>query len=162
MFWFENAVNSYVIKPKKYPKKQQMTLEQYRDMRERAFDRYKLSAQVLKGNTINARPADQDTKEKDALAKYPGNVREMFPILGDYPEIDRTNRHTLASGLVQALMQPVSAIGKEITILSKASSEIPTEEEWLEMFANPAAASWPDPFAFEPEKYGMFANDDLN
>jgi len=139
-----------------------MTLEQYRDMRERAFDRYKLSAQVLKGNTINERPSDQDSKEKDALSKYPGNVKEMFPILGDYPEIDRTNRHTLASGLVQALMQPTSVVGKEVTILSKASSELPTDEDWTEMFRNPGPAVWPDPFLFEPEQYGMFANEDTN
>ena len=139
-----------------------MTLEQYRDMRERAFDRYKLSAQVLQGNTINERPSDQDSKEKDALSKYPGNVREMFPILGDYPEIDRTNRHTLASGLVRALMQPTSVSGKEVTILSKASSELPTEEDWMEMFQNPGPAVWPDPFQFEPEQYGMFANEDTN
>jgi len=138
-----------------------MTLEQYRDMRERAFDRYKLSAQVLSGNTINARPSDQDSKEKDALAKYPGNVREMFPILGEYPEIDRTNRHTLASGLVQAMMQPTSVTGKEITILSKAASELPTQEDWRNMFENPSAASWPDPFKFEPEKYGMFSNEEI-
>eukprot|EP00536_Pseudo-nitzschia_multiseries_P004227 jgi/Psemu1/302441/fgenesh1_kg.69_\ len=138
-----------------------MTLEQYRDMRERAFDRYKLAAQVLSGNTINSRPADQDTKEKEALAKFPGNVREMFPILGEYPEIDRTNRHTLASGLVQAMMQPISVTGKEITILSKAASELPTEEDWMNMFENPSAAAWPDPFQFEPEKYGMFSNEEI-
>jgi len=134
-----------------------MTLEQYRDMRERAFDRYKLAAQVLEGNTINPRPADQDSREKDALSKLPGPVREMFCILGEYPEIDRTNRHTLASGLVQVLQQPaeVGVCGKELTILSKAASEIPTAEEWTGMFEAPSKAAWPDPYKFEPEKFGL-------
>ena len=141
-----------------------MTLEQYRDMRERAFDRYKLSAQVLAGNTINPRPSDQDSREKEALAKLPGNVREMFTILGEYPEIDRTNRHTLASGLVQILQQPVNngSLGdcnKECTILSKAASEIPTPEEWASMFEAPGAAAWPDPYAFDPKIYGMDVED---
>lgn len=132
-----------------------MSLEQYRDMRERAFDRYKLAGQVLKGNTINSRPGDQEDKEKEALGKLPGNVREMFPILDGYPEIDRTNRHTLASGLVYALQQPVSVTGKESTILSKAYSEMPSSEEWATMFETPGPASWPDPFKFQPEKYGI-------
>jgi len=136
-----------------------MSLEQYRDMRERAFDRYKLSAQVLAGNAINPKPNDQDAREKTALQKLPGNVREMFTILGDYPEIDRTNRHTLASGLVQILQRPADdsagVCAKECTILSKASSEIPTPEEWSAMFEAPGAAEWPDPSKFDPEVYGM-------
>lgn len=138
----------------------QMTLEQYRDMRERAFDRYKLSAQVLAGNTINPRPNNQDSQEKEALKSLPGNVREMFSILNGYPEIDRTNRHTLASGLVEILQKPAEedlagVCGRECTILSKANSELPTPEEWTAMFENPAAAEWPDPYKFEPEKWGL-------
>ena len=137
-----------------------MSLEQYRDMRERAFDRYKLSAQVLEGDSINPRPNNQDSREKEALSKLPGNVREMFNILDNYPEIDRTNRHTLASALVQILQQPADeelagVCGRECTILSKASSELPTPEEWEAMFKSPAAAEWPDPFKFDPEKFGM-------
>mmetsp|Transcript_1036 Transcript_1036/g.2596 ORF Transcript_1036/g.2596 Transcript_1036/m.2596 type:complete len:398 (-) Transcript_1036:191-1384(-) len=135
-----------------------MTLEQYRDMRERAFDRYKLSAQVLAGNAINPRPDSQDAEEKEALAKLPGNVREMFTILGEYPEIDRTNRHTLASGIVQVLQKPATDGGvcsKECTILSKAASEMPTAEEWSSFFESPGPAAWPDPAKFDPEIYGM-------
>ena len=137
-----------------------MSLEQYRDMRERAFDRYKLAAQVLEGDSINARPRNQDSKEKEALAELPGNVREMFPILDNYPEIDRTNRHTLASALVQILQKPADeelagVCGRECTILSKAASELPTPEEWEDMFMNPGPAEWPDPFKFAPEKFGM-------
>jgi len=134
-----------------------MTLEQYRDLRERAMDRYKLSAQVLEGNSINSRPANQDSLEKEAFAKSPDTVKEMFPILGDYPEIDRTNRHTLASGLVQLLQMPadVGPCGRECTILSKAASELPTPEEWTAMFDAPSAAEWPDPYKFDPEKYGL-------
>ena len=137
-----------------------MSLEQYRDMRERAFDRYKLAAQVLEGDSINARPRNQDSKEKEALAELPGNVREMFPILDNYPEIDRTNRHTLASALVQILQKPADeelagVCGRECTILSKAASELPTPEEWESMFMNPGPAEWPDPFKFDPEKFGM-------
>ena len=137
-----------------------MSLEQYRDMRERAFDRYKLAAQVLEGDAINSRPRNQDSKEKEALADLPGNVREMFPILDDYPEIDRTNRHTLASALVQIVQKPADeeiagVCGRECTILSKASSELPTPEEWEAMFASPGPAEWPDPFKFDPEKFGM-------
>jgi len=138
-----------------------MSLEQYRDMRERAFDRYKLNAQVLKGDAINPRPNNQDSREKDALSKLPGNVKEMFPILDNYPEIDRTNRHTLASGLVHLLQQPVDETGpmadcaRECTILSKAASDIPTTEDWTSLFESPGAAQWPDPFQFDPAKYGL-------
>jgi len=141
-----------------------MSLEQYRDLRERAFDRYKLSAQVLAGDSINPRPNDQDSKEKDALSKFPGSIREMFPILGDYPEIDRSNRHTVASALVQMLQRPADETvagpcAKECTILSKAASEAPTPEEWVAMFENPSAAAWPDPYKFDPEVYGMSIED---
>ena len=137
-----------------------MTLEQYRDMRERAFDRYKLAAQVLAGDAVNPKPNDQESKEKEALAKLPGNVREMFTILDNYPEIDRTNRHTLASALVQILQKPADEelagiCGRECTILSKASSDLPTPEEWDTIFASPAAAEWPDPYKFDPEKFGL-------
>lgn len=137
-----------------------MSLEQYRDMRERAFDRYKLSAQVLAGDSINPKPNDQESKEKDALSKLPGSVREMFTILGEYPEIDRSNRHTVASALVQLLMRPAdeSVAGpcaKECTVLSKAASELPTPEEWIGMFENPSTAAWPDPYKFDPELYGL-------
>ena len=137
-----------------------MTLEQYRDMRERAFDRYKLSAQVLEGNKINSKPENQEGMEKEALKKLPGNVKEMYPIVGDYPEIDRTNRHTLASGLVEILKRPASdTCLKECTILSKASSELPMGDQWSELFANPEAADWPDPYLFKPEKYGLNVED---
>lgn len=137
-----------------------MTLEQYRDMRERSFDRYKLAAQVLEGDAINPRPKDQDSKEKDALNKLPGNVREMFNILGDYPEIDRSNRHTVASAIVQMLMRPADEsvsgpTARECTVLSKAASELPTPEEWIDMFENPGPAAWPDPYKFDPTIYGM-------
>ena len=143
-----------------------MSMEQYRDMRERAFDRYKLSGQCLLGDSINEKPTDQESKEKEALKDYPNNVREMFTILGNYPEIDRTNRHTLASGITQLLLLDTSTsadhtrvvVPKEITILSKASSEMNTPEEWKEMFTNPSTtggAEWPDPTKFEPEKYGI-------
>ena len=102
---------------------------------------------------------------KKALKDYPNNVREMFTILGNYPEIDRTNRHTLASGITQLLLLDTSTsadtnkvVPKEITILSKASSEMNTPEEWKEMFTNPSTtggSEWPDPTKFEPEKYGI-------
>lgn len=140
----------------------QMSLEQYRDMRERAFDRYKLGAQVLQGDAINPKPANQDALEKEALKGYPNEVREAFPILGGYPEMDRANRHTVAAGIVQALlMSPGDGGGdgdccpKEFTILSKALSELPTPEAWREMFANPQPASWPDPYQWKPEEYGL-------
>jgi len=136
-----------------------MSMEQYRDMRERAFDRYKLSAQVLKGDTINEKPSGQEKQEKEALKEYPGNVREMFTILGDYPEVDRSNRHTVASGIVQSLLMDTTSNSgnKEVTILSKASSDLNTPEQWIEMLTNPskAGSEWPDPTKFTPEEYGI-------
>ncbi|KAG7344627.1 hypothetical protein IV203_019042 [Nitzschia inconspicua] len=138
-----------------------MSLEQYRDMRERAFDRYKLGAQVLLGNTINPKPSNQETMEKTALEDYPNEIREAFTILGDYPEMDRSNRHTVAAGIVQALqVYPTtptasSSCPKEMTILSKARSELPSPEEWKAMFANPSAADWPDPYLFDPSAFGL-------
>jgi hypothetical protein len=124
-------------------------------MRERAFDRYKLGAQVLSGNSINSKPSNQEEMEKTALKEYPNEVREAFSILGDYPELDRTGRHTLAAGIVQALMMPATECPKEVTVLSKARSELPTAEEWKEMFRNPSAAAWPDPYLWKPSDYGL-------
>jgi hypothetical protein len=134
-----------------------MTLEQYRDLRERAFDRYKLAAQVLPGNSINSKPPNQEKMEKEGLKKYAGEVKEAFAIVGGYPEIDRANRHTLAAAVVQSLMKPVgeNSVPKEMTILSRALSELPTSEEWTEMFQNPQPAAWPDPFTFRPAEFGI-------
>jgi len=132
-----------------------MSLEQYRDMRERAFDRYKLAGQVLDGDSINPQPDGQEAKEKEVLKKVPSQIREMFSIVGEYPEIDRANRHTIANGIVELMQQPSAINSKEITILSKASSEMSTSEAWKEMFANPGPASWPDPNDFDPAKYGL-------
>ena len=133
-----------------------MSLEQYRDLRERSFDRYKLGAQVLEGNAVSPKPPNQEKMEKEALEKFPGEVKEAFSILGGYPEIDRANRHTVAAAVTASLMKPAEeGVPKEMTILSKAISELPTSEEWDEMFQNPGAASWPDPFLFQPEEYGI-------
>ena len=141
-----------------------MSLEQYRDMRERSFDRYKLAAQVLQGDTINPKPPQQDAEEKVALQDYPGPVREMFNIVGNYPEIDRSNRHTVAAGIVQALLLPTpSKENQEMTILSKASSDLTTPEEWRALLTNPARGTalpaWPDPTKFNPEEYGITTTD---
>ena len=139
-----------------------MSLEQYRDMRERSFDRYKLAAQVLQGDTINPKPPQQDAQEKAALQDYPGPVREMFNIVGNYPEIDRSNRHTVAAGIVQALLLPTND-QQEMTILSKASSDLTTPEEWRALLTNPASGTslpaWPDPTKFNPEEYGITTTD---
>ena len=133
-----------------------MSLEQYRDLRERSFDRYRLGAQVLAGNALNNRPPNQDKMEKEAFKELGGEIKEAFTILGGYPEIDRANRHTLSQAVVQSLLTPRGdPVPKECTILSKAVSELPSPEEWREMFTNPGAASWPDPFQFQPEKYGI-------
>lgn len=134
-----------------------MSLEQYRDLRERSFDRYKLSPQVLLGNAINPKPPNQEKMEKEALKKYPGEIQEAFKILGAYPEIDRANRHSVAAAVTASIMKPVEEgiVPKEMTILSKATSELPNDEEWGEMFKNPGTADWPDPFLFVPESYGL-------
>ena len=134
-----------------------MSLEQYRDLRERAFDRYRLGAQVLAGNTINPKPPNQEQSEKEAFRKASDQVREGFNILGGYPEIDRACRHTVSAAIVQSLLLPVGdVVPKECTILSKASSELPrTTEEWTELFQNPGPADWPNPFTFRPADYGI-------
>mmetsp|Transcript_120049 Transcript_120049/g.336101 ORF Transcript_120049/g.336101 Transcript_120049/m.336101 type:complete len:415 (-) Transcript_120049:67-1311(-) len=133
-----------------------MSLEQYRDLRERGFDRHRLGAQVLEGNAINPKPSNQEKMEKEGLKRFSGEVQEAFGILGGYPEIDRANRHTLASAITAALMKPADEFRyKEYTILSKAEQQLPTSDEWYEMFANPQAASWPDPFTFRPSEFGI-------
>lgn len=134
-----------------------MSLEQYRDLRERAFDRHRLGAQVLEGNAINGKPSNQEKMEKEGLKRFSGEVQEAFGILGGYPEIDRANRHTLASAITAALMRPAEDFPKELTILSKAEQQLPTSEEWYEMFSNPGPASWPDPFTFRPAEFGIEA-----
>jgi hypothetical protein len=120
-----------------------MSLEQYRDLRERGFDRYKLAAQVLPGNSINYKPPNQEKMEKEALKKYDGDVAEAFCILGGYPEIDRSNRHTLAAGIVESLQKPIGEdMPKEMTILSKAISEFPTSELLLAAVAMLVCRLW--------------------
>lgn len=130
-----------------------MSLENYRDLKERSFDRYRLGAQVIEGDTINAEPPNQKKMEKDAIKN--GEYLEAFRAVGGYPEIDRSNRHTVAQGVVQTLMRSTADVPKEFTILSKCVSSLPTEEEWNEVFENPSAASWPDPYAFDPSQYGF-------
>jgi len=130
-----------------------MSLENYRDLKERSFDRYRLAAQVLTGDAINVRPPNQEKMEKEAIKK--GEYLEAFRAVGGYPEVDRTNRHTVAQAVVQALMRPVDSIPKEFSVLSKCISSLPTTEEWDEMFSNPGAADWPDPFVFDPSQYGF-------
>jgi len=133
----------------------QMSLEQYRDLRERSFDRYKLAPQVLEGNSINKRPPNQEKMEKEALKSYKGEIQEAFSILGGYPEQDRSCRHTVAAAITQAMMMPVEETPKEMTILSKAESVLPTPDEWKKLFASPGGAAWPDPFTWRPETYGL-------
>ncbi len=130
-----------------------MSLENYRDLKERSFDRYRLGAQVLTGDSINIRPPNQDKMEKEAITK--GEYLEAFRAAGGYPEIDRTNRHTVAQAVVQALMRAESDIPKDFSILSKCVSQLPTNEEWDDMFANPGPAYWPDPFSFNPVDFGF-------
>lgn len=137
-----------------------MSLEQYRDMRERAFDRYKLAAQVLEGDNINVKPSGQDELEKTELAKYPSSTREAFSILADYPEQDRSNRHTVAAAITKMLQMPVGngdgSVPKELTVLSKARSELPTDDEWVELLKPPyGPSSWPDPKEWKPAEYGL-------
>lgn len=141
---------------KKNKKSFQMSLEQYRDLRERGFDRHRLGAQVLLGNKLNMKPPNQEKMEKEGLKQWPGEFQEAYGILGGYPEIDRVNRHTLASGITAALLRPVgNPVPKEMTILSIAEQQLPDSDQWYEMFQNPKAASWPDPFLFRPETYGL-------
>jgi len=124
-----------------------MSLEQYRDLRERSFDRYRLGVQVLLGDDINPKPKVQEQLEK----KMKGEEREAFVISGEYPQSDRTNRHTLAQAVVQTLVRPAEgdgAVPKEFTVLSKSISGLPSQEEWDEVFKNPGPASWPDPADF--------------
>eukprot|EP00562_Extubocellulus_spinifer_P007697 CAMPEP_0178504040 /NCGR_PEP_ID=MMETSP0696-20121128/18371_1 /TAXON_ID=265572 /ORGANISM="Extubocellulus spinifer, Strain CCMP396" /LENGTH=403 /DNA_ID=CAMNT_0020133229 /DNA_START=204 /DNA_END=1415 /DNA_ORIENTATION=+ len=131
-----------------------MSLEQYRDLRERSFDRYRLAAQVLNGDAVNKKPDEQEEKEKNIK----GQEKEAFQASMGYPEQDRTNRHTLAQAVCEALRRPVreqsaaatddGSIPEEFTVLSKAISALPLEEEWDSMFANPQPAAWPDPANF--------------
>ena len=130
-----------------------MSLENYRDLKERAFDRFRLGAQILLGDDVNPAPESQLKLEKDSLN---GEELEAFRILGGYPEQDRVNRHTLAAAVVQALRRNTdgaftiggSGVPSEFTVLSKCISSLPTSEEWDQLFANPGKASWPDPTKF--------------
>jgi hypothetical protein len=111
---------------------------------------------VLPGDSINPKPTNQEKMEKEALKQWPGEFQEAFGILGSYPEIDRANRHTVASAVTAALLKPVGKpVPKEMTILSKAEQQLPDSDQWYEMFETPNAASWPDPFLFRPETYGL-------
>ena len=130
-----------------------MTFENYRDLKERSFDRYRIGAQILAGDAVNPKPPNQEKMEKEAIKS--GEQLEAFRAVGGYPEIDRSNRHIVAQAVVQALMRPANSLPKEFSVLSKCESNLPTSEEWKNMFDNPGAASWPDPFTFDPSEYGF-------
>lgn len=61
----------------------QMSLENYRDLKERSFDRYRIGAQVLNGDVINVKPPNQEKMEKEAINK--GEYLEAFRAAGGYP-----------------------------------------------------------------------------
>jgi len=128
-----------------------MSLENYRDLKERSFDRFRLGAQILEGDAINVKPAKQDKLEREAIKN--DEELETFRITGFYPEQDRTNRHTMAQAVVQTLLRPNKGVAgtplvgvpKEFTVLSKSVQALPTQEEWDQMFENPGPAEWPLP-----------------
>mmetsp|Transcript_37504 Transcript_37504/g.44741 ORF Transcript_37504/g.44741 Transcript_37504/m.44741 type:complete len:373 (-) Transcript_37504:67-1185(-) len=132
-----------------------MSLENYRDLKERSFDRYRLGAQVLLGDATNVKPPKLEKMEKDAIKK--GEVLEAYRCVGGYPEQDRANRHTIAHAVVQSLLRPVGEGGvpQEATVLSKCNPNLPTVEEWDQLFENPGPSKWPDPYSFVPEDYGI-------
>jgi len=132
-----------------------MSLENYRDLKERSFDRYRLGAQVLLGDATNVKPPKLEKMEKDAIKK--GEILEAYRCVGGYPEQDRANRHTIAHAIVQSLLRSVGEGGvpQETTVLSKCDPNLPTGEDWGQLFENPAAAKWPDPYEFKPEDYGI-------
>lgn len=135
-----------------------MSLENYRDLRERSFDRYRLGAQIIRGDATNPRPENLDLLEKDAIKK--DELIEAYRITGGYPETDSACRHVVAQAIVQALMRPTrgeftvdadsKSVPKEFTVLSKCDPSLPTVEQWDELFKTPDPASWPDPSKFDP------------
>ena len=132
-----------------------MSLENYRDLKERSFDRFRLGGQVLLGDAANPISKDRIKLEENCLN---GEELEAFRIQGGYPEQDRVNRHTLASAVVYSLFRDTSGsftmgdgadyVPREFTILSKSLSSLPSESEWSDMFANPGPAAYPDPKEF--------------
>ena len=62
-----------------------MSLENYRDLRERSYDRYRLGAQIIPGDAINPRPSDQDKNEKEYIQN--AETIESYRILNGYPEV---------------------------------------------------------------------------
>jgi hypothetical protein len=129
-----------------------MSLENYRDLRERSFDRFRLGAQILEGDTINIKPPKQEKLEKESIQK--SEDLEVFRISGGYPEQDRANRHTVAQAVVQALLRPnkggttgveKGAVPKQFTVLSRSVQAFPSEQEWDDLFENPGPAEWPLP-----------------
>jgi len=142
-----------------------MSLENYRDMKERAFDRYRLGAQILLGDDINTKPANQNKLENQAISK--DIDREVFRATGGYPEEDRTCRHTAAQAIVQSIMRPTrgqfaiitdedshdKSVPKEFTVLSKCEACFPTQDQWDDMFRNPSAADWPNPALFDATQF---------
>lgn len=137
-----------------------MSLENYRDLKERSFDRYRLGAQILSGDSINIKPPNQEKMEKEAIKK--GEYLEAFRAARGYPEVDRTNRHVAAQAVVQSLLRSSRSIPKEFSVISKCETNIPTTEEWDVMFEKPMPAQWPDPFLFDPKNYGFEAGGAAN
>ena len=128
-----------------------MSLEQYRDLKERAFDRYRCGAQIILGDSSNPRPPGQAALEEASLS---GEALEAFRASGAYPEQDRTNRHSAAYAMVEAYFREnrgdfsvdagEGTTPREFTVLAKAT-EIPDGEEWDELFKDPKPAEWPKP-----------------
>lgn len=131
-----------------------MSLENYRDMRERSFDRYRLGAQVLEGDDVARRPADRDALEKAVLK---GEDLEAYRCTGGYPEQDRVCRHAVAQAVAHCLRRTGSAgefgrgeVPPEFTVVGKCEQRLPTEEEWDELFRNTGPAEYPDPKDYVP------------
>lgn len=62
-----------------------MTLENYRDLKERSFDRFRLGAQIIEGDAINPKPTNLEKLEKEAIKK--DELIEAYRIVGGYPEV---------------------------------------------------------------------------
>jgi len=132
-----------------------MSLEQYRDMKELAFDRHRNGVQLIQGDGINVKPEGQKKLEEKNLK---GEALEEFRISNGYPEQDRSNRHSVAYAVVETYFRENAGelnVGdmegkclKEFTILATASA-LPTKtKEWDALFAQPGPAAWPDPETF--------------
>lgn len=114
-----------------HPDIYKMTLEQFRELQDRSFDRLRLGANLLRGDAIRV-PSPEELAQEQALSDEEKQERKDKE---GYPEIDRTCRHTLVDGLLAMLRRPAANLA-ECTVLSARGDRLPDDAAWSQLISD--------------------------